>query len=347
LKDAYREYMIGQLRNVLAIDSTTGQYRPLENYLIEEAERLRYSPARLRKGGVAVDLGGKGNGLVLSAHGDDIGLMVRYVNPDGTIRVCNVGGLYPFQCEMANVRVYSRGGKIYTGAMRRLNSSLHLMDQEARMATADYEKNLYLFLDEDVRSAEDVAALGVRCGDLVALDPMTVFTQSGYIKSRYLDDKASIAVLLAFMKYVKEEKAALPRHVTAHFSLYEEVGHGGGSGLPEDTEELLAIDIGCCGPTNYSDEKKVSICVMDRFSPYHQDVVDGLVDAAERAGVAYALDLFVPHYASDADAALRTGLDIRHGLIGPGVLGTHGYERTHVKGLENTFEILAAYVGAV
>ena len=345
MKDTVRAYMLDQLKNLLAIDSTTGRSRPLENYLVEEIERLGYAPERLRKGGVTVDLGGSGNGLVLSAHGDDIGLIVRYVNPDGTIRVCNVGGLYPFQCELANARVYTRCGKVYTGTLRRQNSSLHLMGQEERDAIADYEKNLFLFLDEDVKSAADTAALGVQCGDFVALDPMTVMTESGYIKSRFLDDKASIAILLAYMKTLHEEGNALPRHVTAHFSLFEEVGHGGGSGIPEDTEEMLALDIGCCGPTNYSDEKKVSICVMDRYSPYHQGMLDALVAAAQKANVAYSLDLFVPHYASDADAALHTGVDIRHGLIGPGVLGTHGYERTHVEGLENTFALLRAYVG--
>ncbi len=344
MQTAYREYMLAQLKNLLAIDSTTGQTKAIQDYLVGEITALGYAPVCLRKGGVYADLGGEGRGLVITAHVDDIGLIVRYVNSDGSIRVCNVGGLYPFQCDLANVRLYTRDGRVYTGTMRRSNSSLHLMRQEERDAMCDYEKNLYLYLDEDVRSAADVAALGIGCGDMIAVDPGTVFTASGYIKSRFLDDKASAAVLLTYMKALSDGKTPPTRHVTAYFSQFEEVGHGGQSCLPADTEEILAIDIGCCGPTNYSDEKKVSICAMDRYSPYHTGMLGELIAAANGAGVDYAIDLFVPSYASDADAALGTGRDIRHGLIGPGVLGTHGYERTHVKGLEETFGLVRAYV---
>lgn len=344
MNTAYREYMLQQLKNLLAIDSTTGHYGPIEDYLAAESAALGYAPTRLRKGGVMVDLGGEGDGLVLSAHADDIGFMVRYVNPDGKIRVCRVGGLYPFQVEHANVRLYTRDGRVYTGTLRRPNCSLHLMTEAECAEAGDYEKNLFLWLDEDVKSAGDVEKLGIRCGDVIALDPCTVFTPSGYIKSRFLDDKVSTAILLTFMKRLKEEGIALSRHVTVQFSLYEEIGHGGGCGIPADTVEFLAVDIGCCGPTQYSDEKKVTICVKDAAFPYHRGLVDVLVATAESHNVSYALDAFLPRYGSDANIPVRNGLDIRHGLIGPGVLETHGYERTHEQSLFETFDLLCAYV---
>lgn len=343
MEQTHREYLLAQLQALLAIDSTTGMYGPIEAYLAQEITALGFTPTHLRKGGLTADLGGKGNGLVLTAHADDIGLIVRFVNPDGTIRVCNIGGLYPFLCEHANVRIHTRMGRIFTGTMRRQCPSLHLMSDQDRVTMGDYEKNFFLYLDEDVKSAADVAALGIGCGDFVALDPCTVFTDSGYIKSRFLDDKASVAAMLTYMKFLRDERLTPSRHITAHFSFYEEVGHGGASGMPEDTTEVLAIDIGCCGPTNYSDEKKVSICAMDRAFPYHRGMLEDLIAAAERAGVQYAVDVFVPHYGSDANAAIRTGLDIRHGLIGPGVLETHGYERTHEQGLIETFKLLCSY----
>ncbi|MDR0896413.1 MAG: M20/M25/M40 family metallo-hydrolase [Oscillospiraceae bacterium] len=345
METAIRDYMLEQLKNLLAIDSTTGDYAAMQRYLSEESARLGYAPRLLRKGGVQVDLGGAGDGLVIAAHADDIGLMVRAINADGTLRVCNVGGLYPFQCEWANVRVYTRAGRIYTGTMRRKVSSLHLMRDSDRTALPNYEDNLYLFLDEDVRSAAEAAALGIGCGDMIAVDPGTVFTESGYIKSRFLDDKASVAAILALMKWLKDTGTASRRHLTALFTLYEEVGHGGSAGLPEDTTDFIAVDIGCCAPTYASDERKVTIGIMDAASPYHRGLIDELIAAADGAGVAYALDMPVPHYGSDAGAALRAGWDVRHGLIGPGVLSTHGYERTHVKALEATFELMRAYVG--
>lgn len=344
MKESYCGYMLEQLKSLLAIDSTSGLSAPIEAYLMAETEKLGYAPKRLRKGGVTVDLGGTGNGLLVTAHADDIGLYVRYINPDGSIRVCNAGGLYPFLCEHANVRLYTRSGSVYTGTMRRHCSSVHLMSDDDRRTLGDYEKNFFLYLDEDVCSAADVEALGIRAGDVIALDPCTVFTESGYIKSRFLDDKAAVAVLLAYMKRLREERIALPRQVTVYFSLFEEVGHGGSCVMPEGTVDMLAIDIGCCGPTQYAHEKKVSLSAMDRFSPYHRGMTDELIAAAEAAGVPYALDLFVPNYGSDADNALRAGADVRHALIGPGVLETHGYERTHRQGLEATFDLIAAYI---
>ncbi len=343
MKETHRAYMLEQLKKLLAIDSTTGFYKPMENYLAEEIMRLGYQPHRLVKGGVSVDLGGKGNGLVMTAHADDIGFMVRYVNPDGTIRVCNVGGLHPFMVDEAGVRLYTRDGRVYMGNLRKMNPSLHLMQANERGETLDYEKNLFLFLDEEVHSAEDVAKLGIRCGDVLALEPNTVFTPSGYIKSRFLDDKVSVAVLLTYMKYLKEEGVALSRHVTVYFSLYEEVGHGGSCGMPNDTTDVLAVDIGCCGPTHSSDEKKVSIGTMDTAFPYHRGLVDDLIAAADAVNAQYALDIFIPYYGSDANAALRAGLDVRHGLIGPGVLSTHGYERTHIKSLEETYALICSF----
>ena len=344
MEQKYLDYMLGQLKSLLEIDSTTGQYGPVEAYLAKESSSLGYAPERLRKGGVTVDLGGEGNGLVVTAHADDIGLMVRYINPDGLIRVCRVGGLYPFHVEHCNVRLYTREGRVYTGTLRRSNPSLHLMSDEERVALGDFEKNMLLYLDEDIHCAADVDALGIRCGDFIALDPCTVFTPSGYIKSRFLDDKASVAVLLTLLKWLKEKGITLSRHVTAHFSLYEEIGHGGASGIPDDTVDVLAVDIGCCGPTQYSDERKVSICVKDAAFPYHPGMVDELIATAEAADVQYALDTFLPHYGSDANLPVRLGRDVRHALIGPGVLETHGYERTHERALIETFNLLAAYV---
>jgi putative aminopeptidase FrvX len=340
----YRAYMLDQLERLLAIDSPTSLIEPIQSYLADEVRALGFTPSLLRKGGVLADLGGHGNGLVVTAHADEIGLIVRSINPDGSIRVSTIGGLHAFMCDQANVRVHTRGGRVITGTLRRKNSSLHLMTSEERNATANFDTNLFLYLDEEVRSAEDATALGVRCGDIVALDPQTVFTESGYLKSRFLDDNTCVAVLLTLRKYIKEQNLSLSRHVTMYFSLYEEIGHGGSGGFPEDTEEVLAVDIGCCGPDQNSDEKKVSIGVMDTAFTYHRAVIDALVETAERVGVGYALDMFLPFYGSDANAALRAGFDVRHGLLGPGVLSTHGYERTHLQSLMGTFELLKGYV---
>ena len=69
----------------------------------------------------------------------------------------------------------------------------------------------------------------------------------------------------------------------------------------------------------------------------------GLIAAARRCGADFAVDVY-PHYGSDVEDTLIAGWDVRHGLIGPGVYASHGYERSHVKGAENTLKLLEAYL---
>ena len=206
------KYCLDQFRKLLAIDSTTGQYREIQDYVCGEIERLGFPMEVTHKGGVIADLGGEGNDLAVTAHLDDIGLMVRRINKDGTLNVCRVGGLYPFYCLMENVRVYTRDGQVYTGSVCRTPGSVHVTEEELRVDGPDYRKNICVVLDLPVKTAEDTRRLGIETGDMIALEPR--FTMSGgYIKSRFVDDKACAAVLLAVMKTVKEQNLRLNRRV--------------------------------------------------------------------------------------------------------------------------------------
>lgn len=201
-----------------------------------------------------------------------------------------------------------------------------------------------VLLDELVTSAEEVKALGIMTGDIVCFDPRTVVTPSGFIKSRFLDDKLSTAILLGYAKYLKDENITPARRIYQHITVFEEVGHGGCASIPDHVTELLSVDMGCVGEGLECTECQVSICAKDSRGPYHYDVVSGLIQAARQADVDFAVDVY-PHYGSDADAALNAGADARHGLIGPGVYASHGYERSHRKGVENTFNLLKSYLG--
>ena len=198
-------------------------------------------------------------------------------------------------------------------------------------------------IDEEVHSAEDVAALGIEAGDIVCFDPRTTVTPSGYIKSRFLDDKLSVGVLLALAKQVRDGALALSRRVWLHVTVFEEVGHGGAASVPAGVTEAISVDMGCVGDGLGCDETKVSICAKDSGGPYHYEIVSALVAAAKAAGADYAVDVY-PHYGSDVEATLSAGHDLRHGLIGPGVYASHGYERSHKKGVENTLKLLNSYL---
>ena len=357
MKD-YVEYIAEQAQRLLAIDSPSGYTKNAAQYLCGVYRKLGYEPQITVKGGVLVKLcegsgavpGTEGAGckdpscgpILLMAHTDTLGAMVSGITPDGRLKLTPLGGLNPNNTEAENCRIITRKGKVYTGTFQLANASIHVNgDYNEKKRSYD---NMEVLVDEPVKNADDVKRLGIMTGDIVCFDPRTTVTPSGYIKSRFLDDKLSTAILLGYAAYLKEEKISPERTVYEHITVFEEVGHGACASVPEKVTELLSVDMGCVGEGLSCTEHQVSICSKDSHGPYHYDVVGGLIDAADRTGVDYAVDVY-PHYGSDADAALDAGIDARHGLIGPGVYASHGYERSHRDGVRNTFELLKAYLG--
>lgn len=335
------DYCLSELKALLSIDSPSGFTDKAADYLIGELTTLGYAPEKTRKGGVFCCLGGEGSPLVLMAHVDTLGGMISTIKSNGRITITPIGGLRAENCEAENCRIYSRFSGVYNGTLQLCNASIHV--------NGSYGEKLRTFettevvLDEPVKSADDVRALGIEAGDFVCFDPRTVITESGYIKSRFLDDKLSAAMLLALAKEIKDNNRTLKRKVYLHFTVYEEVGHGASASVPNDAEELISVDMGCVGDGLTCTEREVSICAKDSGGPYNYAVTTALVEAAKSVGAKYAVDVY-PHYGSDVEASLRSGWDVRHGLIGAGVYASHGYERSHIEGVENTLKLLEAYV---
>ncbi len=331
-----------ELEKEMSIDSVTGQYHELQDYLKKEVEDMGFATKELHKGGLLIEAGGEGNPLLITAHGDTIGMMVRHINDDGTVKVYKVGGLYAYHTERENVRIHTRSGKVITGCVQRKNASVHVTEDELNKEVANFDVNSFVVLDEDVHCADDVRKLGIEVGDYVAMDPRFTVA-NGYIKSHFIDDKALVAVLMELLHDIKDGKVTLNRKVYLYISFYEEIGHGG-SMIPEDVKDFLAVDIACIGPEQTSSEHKVSVFWKDSRFPYNLDMAKELEEAGKKAGADYVPDIFTPHYGTDADPALVAGFDIRHGAIGPGTRASHGYERTHIDAIKNTYKLLAEYV---
>ena len=341
----YVEYMVEETKKILAIDSPSGYTAEVADYVMKAYQKLGYEPKLTTKGGVLVALGGKDkkNAVMLEAHIDTLGAMVAQIKSDGRLRVTPIGGMNANNAEAENCIIHTRfGKKVYEGTLQLANASIHVNgDYNDKKRTFDETE---IVLDEKVHSREDVEALGIMTGDIVCFDPRTTVTESGYIKSRFLDDKLSVGILLGYARYLKEENVTPERMIYQHITVFEEVGHGGAASIPEGVTEVISVDMGCVGDGLACEETQVSICAKDSHGPYHYDVVTGLIAAAKREELDFAVDVY-PHYGSDADVALTAGYDVRHGLIGAGVYASHGYERSHVDGVKNTFKLLCAYLG--
>lgn len=251
-----------------------------------------------------------------------------------------MGGWQDATVETENCVIHTRDGRCYSGTVQSNYASQHVYSGMGEKPRDD--KSMEIVIDEVVHSAEDVKKLGISTGCYISWDPRTVLTESGYLKSRHLDDKASSGILLALAREIAQGRVKPTRRIVIMFTVYEEVGHGA-SVVPEGIEDMLAVDMGCVGDDLACDETMVSICCKDSSGPYNYEMTSRLIALAERDGLCYAADIY-PHYGSDAGAALRAGLEARHALIGPGVFASHGYERTHRSGIENTLRLLCAYV---
>ena len=336
--DSQLDYITDRLTELTAIPSPTSYTRHATDYLVRTLTDMGLAPEVSNKGNVLVELGGQGNPLVLASHVDTLGAMVRAIKDNGRLRPTTLGGHQWRTADGENCTVHTRDGRVYTGVVLNTEPSSHVADKDVDPV----EKNMEILLDENVSTKDEVEALGVQTGDIIAMDPRTTITKSGYIKSRFLDDKLSASILLGLARAVTAGEVALTRKVSLLFTVYEEVGHGG-SVVPSDTRDMISVDMGCVGSDLGCTERMVSICAKDSGGPYNYDVVSDLAAIAKVNGLDYAIDVY-PHYGSDVEATLTAGYDIRHGLIGPGVYASHNYERSHMDGVRNTYELLRTYV---
>lgn len=337
----HTEYALEQIQNLLRIPSPTGFTKNATDYLQKELSDMGYTPMRTLKGAVVCHLCDGEHPMLLSAHVDTLGAMVRSIKPSGRLRYTHIGGYQDATIETENCLVHTRDGRTYSGTVQTTFASQHVYPGSGNKERS--EETMEIVLDELVKTAADVKALGIDTGCFISWDPRVMLTESGFLKSRHLDDKASSGILLALARAIKNGDVTPSRGVDIMFTVYEEVGHGASPLTHSAFEEILAVDMGCVGNDLACDETMVSICCKDSGGPYNYEMTCKLIELAQKNELDYAADIY-PSYGSDAGAAMRSGLDARHALIGPGVFASHSYERTHIKGIENTLKLIIAYV---
>lgn len=336
-----QQRFISFAKELYAIDSPSGYTKYAIQFLEEKAKSLGFETSRNEKGNLHVLVPGQDHSrkIGVSAHVDTLGLMVRSINSDGTLRFTNIGGPILATLDGEYCRIITRQNKVYTGTILSTSPATHVF-KDAGSAKRDAD-SMIVRIDEIVKSKEDVEKLGICNGDIIAIDTKTTFTESGFVKSRFLDDKISVCCLFSVLETLKEENIQPKYDTTFIITTYEEVGHGASS-LP-DIHELLTCDMGCIGLDLACSEYDVSICAKDSGGPYDYDMVTRLIELAKEEQCQYAVDIY-PFYGSDVGAALHGGNNIKGALIGPGVAASHGMERTHMQALESTVKLLLAYL---
>ena len=337
-----KEYLLNTAKELLEFDSPTGYCFKIMDRVEEIVKDFGYKFERNRKGNGIITVEGKSNDEVigLAAHVDTLGAMVRSITSSGTLKFTLLGGPIVPTLDSEYCRIRTRTGKVYNGTFLSTSPAVHVY-KDARDKKRD-EENMEIRIDEVVKSKEDVEKLGIAVGDFICIDPKTTITESGFVKSRFIDDKASVAILLSLLEAMSREKIVPSYTTKILISTYEEVGHGSAS-IPEDITELISVDMGCIGEDLTCTEYDVSICAKDSGGPYDYNITTEFINLAKENNLSYAVDIY-PFYGSDVSAALRGGQNIKGGLIGPGVAASHGMERTHIQGIDATFRLLCAYL---
>lgn len=337
------DYILSILKKLLDTPSPSGFTAQVMTLVAEEAAALNIPLSWNEKGGVILNVPGldPSRTIGISAHVDTLGAMVRSIKANGTLRLTSVGGFAMHSIENEYCTIHTRSGKTYTGTILTSHPSVHVYPDARDFKRS--EENMEVRIDELVSSKEDVLKLGISVGDFISFDARAVITPSGYIKSRHLDDKASVAALLGLLESIKREGWKPLYNLSFLISNYEEVGHGT-AWIPGEINEMIAVDMGAMGDDLSCKETDVSICAKDSSGPYDYVMTGRLIELAEALAIPYAVDIY-PMYGSDASAALRGGNNIRAALIGPGVHASHSMERTHKQAVVNTAKLLAAYVG--
>ena len=326
---------------IFNIDSPSGYSENINKVLIELLNELGYTATLTNKGNVALKVAGESSEktVATSAHVDTLGLMVRSINGDGTLNVTRIGGPQIATLDGEYCKIQTRFNQTYTGTILSNSASSHVYEDSDKQRK---ENNVVVRIDEKVNSKKDVLDLGIQNGDYIFIEPKFMITESGFIKSRFIDDKASVCVILSVLKYLKENNLKPAYDTFIYFVNHEEVGHGAAT-VDENITEFVTVDMGCIGKDLAGNEYAVSIAAKDSGGPYDYELTTRLIKLAKENNVNYVVDIF-PYYGSDVGAAYRSGRDLKGALIGQGVHASHGMERTHLDGCLNTMKLLTLYL---
>jgi peptidase M42 family hydrolase len=343
------DYVQRVMLELLSIPSPSGRTDHVMQLIGGELRDLGIEFEVTRRGALLAEIPSTTSDAVadraIIVHADTIGCMVRELKENGRLALVPVGTHSARFAEGARVTIFSddvEGNYRHSGTILPLKASGHRFGDEVDEQGVGWDV-VEVRVDEVANNRSDLQRLGVQVGDFVAIDARAVVTNSGFVNSRHLDDKAGVAAALGAFKAIVDHDIAVP--VTAHLlvTIAEEVGLGASHGLDADVAELVSIDTSVVAPGQASSEQTVNIAMQDSTGPFDYHLTRHLIDLCRVHGVPHRRDVY-KYYRSDAASALEAGANTRAALIGFGIDGSHGHERTHLDGIRSTAELVALYL---
>ncbi len=333
-------YLKRKTEELMEIPSPGGYTYAGIDWCEKEFESFGFTCCRTKKGALITQIEGKKSekAIMISAHVDTLGAMVKKIKDNGALVLTNIGGFSWNSVEGENLTIHTRSGKLYSGTLMPIKASRHTHGEEVTTLVRE-QNNVEVRIDEFTSSKKETLDLGISVGDFVSFDTRTIFTENGFLKSRYIDDKVCITQLFTYIKYLKDNNITPERKIYFYISNYEEIGHGV-SFIPEDVEEFIALDVGLVADDAEGDERKVNIMAKDSRTPYDFKLRNKIVDLCESNNIKYTVDV-ANRYGSDASLSVTQGFDVNFACIGPSIDASHHYERTHKDGILETVKLIS------
>ena len=339
------DHMVEVMLQLLSTPSPSGRTDQIIQHIGDRLDDAGLSPKLTRRGALRVSLGDDGSSSgarTVLAHADTIGAMVSGLKANGRLEIVPVGTHSARFAEGARVTVFTDDLEVtYSGTVMPLKASGHRYGDEIDTQGVGWD-HVELRIDEPVASEDDVRALGIEVGDHVSFDPQPVVTQNGYVVSRHLDDKAGLAALLTAARDLAPEADSLPTPMHLLVTISEEVGHGASHGVDATVAEMVSIDNAVVAPGQASSEHCVTVAMQDLHGPFDYHLSRHLLSLCDGLGIGHRRDVF-RYYRSDVAAAVESGSQSRAALVGAGIDGSHGYERTHLDALVGLVKLIKAY----
>tara|TARA_R110001599_G_C12276798_1_gene662639 strand:- start:6374 stop:7324 length:951 start_codon:yes stop_codon:yes gene_type:complete len=266
-------YLRERLLEMLAIPSPTGFTNEFSRYICAQLTELQIDFQLTRRGTIIASIPGEQPGVTraVANHLDTIGAVVSELKPNGRLALAPVGTWSSRFAEGGRVTLFT-DDNAYRGQVLPLLASGHAFNKQIDQLPVAWNQ-VEVRVNEPCQSAEDLVALGISSGDVIAFDADPELSDNGFISARHLDNKAGASALLTALRWIKASGKKPAVTFQAIFTITEEVGTGAGSSLDESVVEFVGIDIGPVAPGQNARETGVTLCAQDTSGPFDRHLL--------------------------------------------------------------------------
>ncbi|WP_144864464.1 M20/M25/M40 family metallo-hydrolase [Hyella patelloides] len=323
--------------------SPSGVETEVDRLLMAKFQSLGVETWQDRAGNIIAKIEGQNSekAVAITGHKDEIGAIVKSIENNGRIQVRRLGGSFPW--------IYGEGVVDIIGDRKTIHGILSFGSRHVSHESpqrAQQEDTPVVWEDSWVETKctpEELEQAGIRPGSrvLVGKHRKKPFRLKDYIASYTLDNKASVAILLALAQYLKQPVVDV--YLVA--SAKEEVGAIGALYFTQNQtlDALIALEICPLSPEYPIEEGATPVLLaQDSYGIYDEFLNQEIQQAAKKANtsIQYAA---ISGFGSDASIAMKFGHVARAACLGFPTQNTHGYEIAHLGAIANCIRILISY----